>query len=68
MYANCSKYQCGDQNNLQPNIESTGQNSGITNSLSAVEDTYYNNADAYCQVHPDRYPCPNFWLSEPADD
>lgn len=36
-------------------------NSAATNSHS-IGLNYYHDPVAYCKVHPDRYPCPNYWL------
>jgi len=58
-YQRCNRYGCPGTA-FNP-IESTSSLNPSKSDADSPELKYYQNPTLYCQQHPDRFPCPNFW-------
>lgn len=66
-YKHCSRMECSTKKFNGLTAKPHEQNSRLSQSFTkahSISVDYYHDPVGYCSQHPDRYPCPNFWMKD----
>ena len=60
-YSHCDNYGCYGNAEVKQHTAQTSLKP-MKSLAHSVELEYYEDQTGYCKRHPDRYPCPNYWI------